>query len=64
MKKLTKEEQREREETLDPKNWNYPQSTKLIVTASGTVIMAPKTAEEWQSFSENDLYVEGYNYDD
>jgi len=53
-----------RKKLLAPEAWFYPQGIDLVVTASGTVTMAPKTIEEAAEFRENDLCVEGVDFDD
>ncbi|MBC8409971.1 MAG: hypothetical protein H8E12_14800 [Rhodobacteraceae bacterium] len=59
MKTLTKAEQKERAEFLDPKNWFYPNGIDVTITASGTLAPAPVTTEEALLFREQDMLIEG-----
>lgn len=59
MKKLSKKQQKERQETLA--DWKNPPGTRYIITCSGTLAYMPSTQDEWDTFrSEGVQFVDGF----
>lgn len=56
----TPEQLKKREEFFKELNSEYPRNTsKFLITSSGTVISYPNSEEEWKDYYEYSKFVEG-----